>query len=431
MADAPASGRPRKARRLTPPAPAALPFAWLVTGWGAVGLAWQLATGGNPWIVAWLPGVGVLLLLRVLLKRRRTRDFSQAQLETQPRPVTTGRPFTVRIRLPAAGALGAGLVMRVVQRRVEHTSSMPDSQLEWEQAHPVRVQPLAEGGQQVEASFLLPADAPPTGAYRDELHVQWLVQLIDAQGLARLSVALPVQADPSGAVAPALGEGLFEEKPLDELPEGRLRIATPWFEAEDAGGVTWRFQRRRLRVLGSAAGLGALALLVLLHGRSPVADGLWRLRGDDLPLLIALAILLPLAVHALSLRWWLRVDDDGLAVDRSSWLWPRRQSLGVQSLEQVTRMTVGLSGRGGGDRAHYRLVAGPAGGVRHWLTPTLRGPGLAQVLARRLRAAFDHRGSRFSPGWRRAPRPPWPWMAAGALWGIWIALLAAAWTRLG
>jgi hypothetical protein len=431
MAETSGAGKPRKARELTPPAPAALPFALLVTLWGCVGLAWQVISNGNLWIAAWLPVVGVLLLLRVLRKRRRTRDFAHAVLETQPDPVVAGRAFRVRVLLPGGATSGPPLVLRVVQRRVDHSHSSPDSELEWEQARTVTQLPLPDGRHRVEGDFLLPADAPPSGVYRDQLHVQWRVQLIDGQGLARLSLELPVRADPAATTVQALGEAMFAEKPLDELPTGQVQVVPAWVEQEDARGVTWHFKRPRMRALAAAAAIAAVAVALAIDGSRRAGGASWRLHEEERLLFGLLAVLVLQVLHAATARWRLRVDDDGLSIDRSSWLWPRHRHLGALPLDQVTRMTVATGGRDGGDRPWFRLVAGPRDGVRHWLTPALRGPGLVQDLARRLRHAFGHRGARFAPG-SSPPRPaPWPWVLAGALWGGWAATVAAVLTRWG
>lgn len=420
---------PAKARELTPPAPAALPAALLLVVLGGAAWAWQGVQGGGTTLPAVVLGVGVLWLVQVLIRRHTTRAYVQAMFESTPSPVGVGQAFRVRLLLPHAAALQCPLTLRVVQRRVDTSNSSHESSLEWEQSHGVSPVPQPDGQHRLEAAFQLPADAPATGFYRGGCQVQWRVQLIDAQGLARLSYELPVRADRSAPAASALGEPLFAERPIDELPGGKVSVAPTWQESEDSGGFGWRFRRPVMRVLGGWCAVGVAAAGVLLVRAVDPGTGGFRLPAEELLTILWGAALVPFAVHGLTARWWLRVDDDGLAVDRSSWMWPRRIALGGLPLEQVSRMAVAVAGPADNDRAWYRLIATRPDGVRHWLTPRLRGPGLAQELSRRLQVAYRQRGARFTPGGVRRRASVWPWLRALALWAAWIGAVALALSR--
>lgn len=421
--------RPAKARELTPPAPAALPLALLLVASGAAAWAWQWARGGGITLPAVVLGVGVLWLLQVLVRRHTTLAFVQVTFESTPSPVVVGQAFRVRLLWPHATAPQGPLTLRVVQRRIDMSNSSHESSLEWEQSHGVSPVPVPDGRHRIEASFQLPGDAPATGFYRGSCQVQWRVQLIDAQGLARLSYELPVRADPSARAVSALGEPLFAEQSIDELPQGPVQVTPTWQEIEDPGGFGWRFRRPLMRVLGGWCALGAVVAGVPLVRAVDAGTAGLRLPADELLAVLWGALLLPLAVHGLTARWWLRVDDDGLAVDRSSWVWPRRIALGALPLERVARLSVAVAGTAKSDRAWYRLIATRPDGVRHWLTPRLRGPGLAQELSRRLHVAYRQRGSRFAPGGQRRRAPVGPWLLALALWAAWIGALALTLSR--
>lgn len=418
--------RPAKIREQSPPAPAALPFALMVVATGGGLLAWNLTRGEGLTFSVVLLALGLLLLWRVLRRRSATRAWGGARFECSPSPVVAGRAFRVRVLLPRASAVDGPLTLRVVQRRVDASNSSHESSLEWEQTQTVSPVPRPDGQHQVEAGFQLPADAPASGMYRGQCIVQWRVQLVDAQGLARQSFEVPVRADRASAAASPLGEPLFAEQPIDELPGGQLQLSPSWQELEDAGGFTWRFRRPVLRMLGLLSALAALSIVVVLaqaHGLRPAA---WRIPIDELLLCVWVVLLVPAAVHALTARWWLRVDDNGLAVDRSSWLRPRRLNLGALPLDQVSRMSVAVAGPASADRAWYRLIATLPDGARHWLTPRMRGPGLAQELSRRLHVAYRQRGARFAPGGQRRQAALWPWGLALLLWGAWIVAVAVA-----
>lgn len=141
------------------------------------------------------------------------------------------------------------------------------------------------------------------------------------------------------------------------------------------------------------------------------------------------ALLLALGLYALSRRWTLEVRDDGIVLDRASWLWRRHAELPGSCLPGLYYR--GLHGNSGGQGAAAPLHALWARGVDRGsdlqLTPGLRGSGSTQI-AQMLRWAFAQRGGRFSPGALRGrpallSRPGWGWLVVL----LWLALRLSGW----
>jgi hypothetical protein len=138
------------------------------------------------------------------------------------------------------------------------------------------------------------------------------------------------------------------------------------------------------------------------------------------------ALLLLLALHAGTRQWRLRVRDDGLEREVSSWVWHRSQVLGVASLDLLFSKLFYTLTSGQNTTSYHALHAresahGP--GVR--LTPGLPGEASALAVAQALRAASAHRAGRFTPGVLRQPTAaPWRLLAGWLAWAFLLMLLA-------
>jgi hypothetical protein len=165
--------------------------------------------------------------------------------------------------------------------------------------------------------------------------------------------------------------------------------------AEDAAGVHWRFRRRWARWVAALALLVTAVLLLAAWQHATVLEGSPR---TVLNLWAAAALAFALALHTASLRWELRVGDDGIHVDRGSWMWPRSAHVPASALRELV-VEEAYTVTTNGNAVHYHSVVVPAvKGLGRKLTPGVAGKAAAHALARRLKAALADRGHRFAAG---------------------------------
>jgi hypothetical protein len=136
------------------------------------------------------------------------------------------------------------------------------------------------------------------------------------------------------------------------------------------------------------------------------------------------ALLLAAALHSASLRWHIRVDDDGARVDRGSWMWPRLRTLQLAALARLEIELAYTVTTGGTKVEYHRVQAAQGAGGKCRLTPGLATRAAAEGLARRLAQAATDRGTRFAPGQSRGAE------AAGLAPGAQMLLAWLGWALL-
>lgn len=414
------------------------------------GIAFPMAAlfwsdGKAPW---WGKGfMGIFVVIGVGLagaawqhsrKAWRYQGMGMTALPSRPK---AGRPVEITLVLPVRAVQQAGaesLRMQLAQYRVDESSSgSPERRVEVLEATERR-QPMGEGGMRLVARFELPDDAPTHGARRGGERVDWRLELVRANGALELAYDLAVQAStPSWAEAASVPDRFdrraqwVQEVPIeppafgqDVAPQtlgssGRVEPAEfPRFlppgirltETPDAWSLA--FEQTAWR-WSAAVALALLALEWWVNDRiQPGAlvlpSGFWGW--------LALLVLPAWALHAATRRWTLRVQDDGLAVRRSSWVWSRVASLpgeSSQSLVHKLQFTAGT-------QAYHAVLGKDASGHSQTLTPGLSGTAAVQAVGQAVARAWLDRRGRFTPGAQR------PQVAAHSrpAWGGWAWLLA-------
>lgn len=316
--------------------------------------------------------------------------------------------------LPPHAATPAPARLRVAHYRIDDSGSSTTEHLVEELAAHAQHLLRTPAGPRLQARFELPADAPSDGARRSGDKVAWRFEWLDPKGRIVMAVPLPVQADASVS-EPAMDRLSREARhAVSDLPAGPLGDTLPPLPP----GVSLQEQPDAAVLNFAQAGwrrFGAVALLALAVAfswtKTREAFGPWL----ELPLLAT-------GLHALSRRWTLQARDDGLVLDRASWLWRRRAGLPVSCLQALGRRWLySRSGPQGEVDVHVLVARGVdrSGDLR--LTPGLPSDGAARI-AQVLRWASAQRGGRFGPGQQRidaAPlsRPGWGWVLC-LLWGV-------------
>lgn len=391
--------------------------------------------GGVPWLsqgpnlVAL--AIGAFLFSKAWHALGRSRRYKGSLLRCNPEVAQAGRPLHVDLLLPPGAPppqSGGQVVMRLLQERTDDSGSSSTTYHAWEQRATAPAQQRADGWR-VAVSFEPPAGSPASGTRRDGDRVRWLVELLDGGGRTELGFEVQVGAgDPAAAAAVWAGA----ESAVDDDGSGAADVPTPGSLPagvtlhETPAGAELRFRRRAARVfavlwLGSAVAAVLWARAEALTGG---ANGEPGVAGALLPAAGAWLLLL-LAVHAGTVRWRLRVNDDGADIDRSSWLWPRVRHVTTAELAQLTHRLV-YSASGGSSRnmvEHHSVYAQGPGGIGPKLTPAVPLASGAQAVAAWVRQALRHRHPRFAPGAQRpASGPSVPaWAAVLA----WLAVAAA------
>ncbi len=356
--------------------------------------------------------VALMLLLTAALLHdawrtsRRAWAYRGASASFLPHEPLAGTSFDAAWRLPHHVAVEAQVRLRIAQYRIDDGSSSRSERLA--EVIPAQSQRLLQtpDGSRLQARFELPTDAPSHGARRSGEEVVWRFEWLDANDHVVISVPLPVRADATRS-EPAVDRLSREaQAALHDLPATAAGDAMPelppgvgLMERPDA--LVLSFEAVRLRRFGAMLVLAWAIAFAWPYTRH--ACGLWL----ELPLLA-------IGLHAFSRRWLLVVRDDGLVLDRPSWLWRQRMGLPascLQALGQRWRYSLG----GGQHLVEcHGLIARDEQGQEWRLTPALPADGAARV-AQLLRWGHAQRAGRFSPGERRADhrplsRPGWGWL---------------------
>ena len=367
---------------------------------------------------------GLGMLVSVTRRTRLAGRHEGAGLTCEPPAPAGGGELRVRLRSRQALAAQGSVSLRLAEYRIDDRHSGARARMVRAQCGPAVI--VGEGKAAfVQASFRLPPDAAANGARRDGEQVSWRLEWLDSAGQPELSFDLDVRAGPDAA---AVLEDRWAARTVERHGAAASSAAPDPPEVvafhEDAVAVEWRFGRRHWQLLAVCTGLAALTAFSMAwyraaHGGDADAKlGLWALS----------AVLLALAGHAGTLRWRLRVDDDGICVDRSSWLWPRVRCLPWAALGQIeTAMTSTVSSGDQGTEFHCVQIALQAGEPCP-LTPGLATREAADRLARRLMQVPRDRGARFAPGQvrRRPGRKPADRVVPLLAWCAWAALVGLA-----
>lgn len=387
---------------------------WCGIAFPVAGLFW---TGRNmPGWASLLVGlfvcVGFVLLWAALQASRLAWIYSGATAQWRPAEPVAGTSFEVSWRLPARAAerwheQGR---LRLAQYRIDDSGSGVSERCVEDIEAEVHPCPAPDGSLMLQARFELPPDAPGQGSRRDKEKVEWRLELVDSSGSVDLALPVAVRSD---SVASASQPDRFARSPrgtqeldlpaeaapehMPELPGGVQLVERPDAVSLNFRATTWRW-------VGGVALLGALGLC-----RS------WALGGYAADLILG-AGLMAVALHALSARWTLEVRDDGLQLERCSWLWVRVTPLPAESLDRLYRRS---------DRHQALFTRWPGLGAGTRLTPNLPQGSDAARIARLLRWAHQQRQHRFSPGGQRSDvahrsRPNWGWLP----WVAWLIVQA-------
>lgn len=412
-------------------------FFWCGIAFPAAALVWM-----NPRAPGLLKGfisifvvVGLALVWLAMRKTQTAWRYAGAAITTLPARPQGGQAFEATLLLPERAAArqgGQNLQLRLAQYRVDESSSgSPERRVEsFEQ--PAKVYRTADGGLRLVARFDLPPDAPEHGGRRSGERVDWRLELLHNPGdAAELTYDLPVQAAPQ----------TFEAPPPDRFDRRAVwnqvyPIALP---AEGEPNPMYLPEHSRLEQTPQAwllsfvhngwRGAGILVLLCLaleafLNDRVSTA-------GLALPRAFfgacawwALAVF---ALHALTRRWSLAVQDDGIVVRRRSWLWSRADSVPGDASQALVHKLLYSAGSGSSEQSYHAVYARRPDGRLVRLSPGLDGAVTAIGLGRAIATAWGHRRGSFIAGMQRtAPadhsRPGWGVLLVAAalalsIWG--------------
>lgn len=374
--------------------------------------------------------VGLALLWGALRQSWRAWRYGGSRLHIRPARPRAGQPMALELQLSrrAAAAFQGRPTphWRLSQYRVDESSSGSSEREVQGIEQPARQLDLGPAGLRLQASFEIPADAPPAGSQRSGERVDWRLSLRTPQGSVLLDYDVPVRAaEPDAARAQTRGEdaampqdrfarrtGPAKDEAIPAQPAPAeappLPAGVRWTEQRDAGLL--EFAQKGWRWTG--------LLSLLLFGGLAMAR-----RGDDLglPSLLGLALLLALGLHGLTRRWTLQVRDDGLVLVRRSWLWRHRASLPASALDPLYhRLHHSRQHAGSQEDFHALYTRWPGMGRGTRLTPPLAGRAGAETLAQFLRWAAAQRCGRFSAGSVRGDAQP---LQSRPAWGLALCLL--------
>jgi hypothetical protein len=374
--------------------------------------------------------LGLVMLVKAVRQTSLAARHQGAELRSDPPSPRGGQ--SVQVQLSSPRATTGRATLRLAEYRIDDSGSSPSTRLVWEQ----RCEASPAGGPDSpswQARFDLPADAAANDARRNDDRVNWRIDLLDATGGAELSFDLAVQAGPGLPAEPA---DRWAPRAVDLSapgPAAALALqSTPSLPEvaalhEDASGIEWRFHRRGWRFVAGCAGVAALvALSQSWHLATQQHDA-----SGAVAHWAAGALLLAAALHSASLRWHLRVGDDGARVDRGSWMWPRLRTLQLAALAQLEVELAYTVTTGGGKVEYHRVQTAQSPGGPCRLTPGLATRVAAEGLARRLAQAATDRGTRFAPGQARGAEatglaPGAQMLLAWLGWALLVGLAALA-----
>ncbi|HEY8879318.1 MAG TPA: DUF3592 domain-containing protein [Roseateles sp.] len=373
-----------------------------------------------PFWVALIAGLFVLfglgLMGAAVKATRRAWIYRGAFASFQPAQPRAGAAFqatwTLPPRDPASRPAQTGVRLRVAHYRIDDSGSGTSERLAEHFTQDVRPTASVDGGLLLQARFQLPVDAPSEGARRSGEKVAWRLEWLDDSEEIVMAVPIPVQA----AAGP-------EDAELDRLSRERMpvRLHIPAASTEEVmtlpASVRLREQPGAVLLGFGQAGWQRFGILALVGLAMACHAGLVWLE----------ALLLALCLDAFTRRWTLEVSDDGIVLDRGSWLWRRRIGLSGACLPGLYQRLLYSRNTGQGMAPFHALWArGVDRGSDLRLTPGLPGGGAAQV-AQMLRWAFEQRGGRFSPGtlrdgMARRSAPGWGWL----LCLLWVGVRLSA-----
>jgi hypothetical protein len=414
---------------------------WLITS-GAAWIRGQLVEDDpwERWVSGLLFGLAVVFLGFTAWRAARARPHAETSMRTVPERVLCGTRFQVQVDVSAAAAAATPeMRVRLMQCLNDASGSGLEVREVWEASSLVR---FASGGGPrcaAVASFELPPDGAASGHYRHMEQVEWTLEL-HLPGGRRVARAI-LQVLPNPALQPTgdaalLGPRLYVDTPLEveAAGAGKAPLAKELRVVEDEHGWELHFPRSGSRFLAKAVlvaivGIGVHMAYGLQQGQAgrhawPPADLSWQL-----PWLMGLV---PWLLHLASVRWVLRIDDDGLTIDRSSWLWRRRRSFPASAMSSLATRLVHKERdpKGQGDERHMVVIKDDAG-ADHWMTPQLDGLNRARAIVARLKHALQERGHRFAPGLVRGKaRAGLPAVVPVLVWLAWAGLSATAWQML-
>ncbi|WP_422845985.1 ankyrin repeat domain-containing protein [Acidovorax sp. M2(2025)] len=390
--------------------------------------------GASGWAKAFISvfvAIGVVLLGFAVGQTRKVWRYRGSAFTVLPQRPLGGSPVEATVLLPEkAGAAAQPLRLRLAQYRVDESSSgSPERRVEAVDARTTQ-QPTPDGGARLVARFSVPADAPSHGAKRSGERVDWRVELLREDGSVELFYEVPVQAAPSAALGAA--EDRFdrraawtrEERIALSQDSGLDAPEAPWpagvTVSEDAQGWQLAFSQRAWQW---AAGI-ALCLLVLEWVVNDRLGAHGLLPPRSLGGLLVATVLPAFALHAATRHWALRVQDSGIVVQRTSWLWTSVRSVPGDASQALVHKLLYSTGSGAHEHPYHAVYARGAHGARVRLTPGLAGADAAVAVGHAVAQAWRDRRGRFAAGELRAgrdhSRPGWGWLVVAAL-------LAALW----
>ena len=387
----------------------------------------------GPWFVK------IFLLLFVLVglgliawagqQTRLAWRHAHTALALRPATPRAGEPLEVTLNLPERALRGRApepLVLRLAQYRVDDSGSGETRRLVEHLEQQAQPLPLPDGSARLVARFTLPDDAPAHGARRSGERVDWRLELMQAAGGVELSHDIAVQGSSTPAAQDrfALRSDWNQERPVGQT--GRSAGLSDW--PAQAGTVeTADYQGLEFSQTGSrwvaAVLLLPFAVLLLLWAQEWAPRLSLPQRWTAWPLWV-LGIVLALILHRATRRWRVLVHDQGLAVQRVSWLWSQQFSLPPNALDHLsTQLNYSASTRGGDMQEYHAVIAREADSAKaRRITPGVAGEEGAQAVAQWLQGAWHDRAGRFTPGQGRSlqsghSRPRWGWL-------LWAALMA-------
>ena len=414
---------------------------WLASS--GVSWLWGLAGGAEPWerwVGGLLFGLAGVFVAFTAWRTWRSRLHAETSMRLVPARVLCGTRFQVHIELSAAAAAATPeMRVRLLQCLNDASGSGVDVREVWEASSVVRFAPGGGARCEAVASFELPPEGAASGHYRHMEQVEWSLEL-HLPGGRRVARAI-LQVFPNPALQPTgdaalLGPRLYVDTPLEVAAAGpsQAPLAKELRVVEDEQGWELHFPRGGSRFLAKGVALAIVGIgahmAYGLHpwqpdrSSGPPADLSWQL-----PWLIGLVLWL---LHLVSVRWLLRIDDDGLTIDRSSWLWRRRRSFPASAMSSLATMLMhkDRDPKGRGDERHIVMIKSVAG-ADHVMTPQLDGLNRARAVVARLKHALQERGHRFAPGQVRGKaRAGLPRAVPVLVWLAWAGLSAAAWQWL-
>lgn len=361
------------------------------------------------------------------------RGLSMTALPAKPR---AGQPVEVTLVLPprathqAARGGADTLQLRLVQYRVDESSSgSPERAVETLDAQ-MRQHAGVDGSLRLVGRFTLPEDAPAHGARRSGERVDWRVELLRA-GRWELAYDLLVQAAMVNADASALAEDRFDRRaqwaqvrPI-VVPEA-ADVASGDTEQHSSPSALWPAGIRLLEGReawslefsqtpwrwSAALALGVLMVEWWASGRiHPSFVTLPHTLGG----MVWMVHLVAWALHAATRRWTLQVRDDGIAVQRRSWLWTSTVVLPGEASLALVHKPLFSTGSGASQQTYHAVWCNDVTGALQRITPGLRGADAAQAVGRAIARAWQERRGGFAAGMQRGVPASSSRPAAGCL----------------